>query len=80
MLIELENAFTQELLASEQLVMDIVNMISCLSGTQQEIIVFRYVDCMGWDAIARKVHMDKRSCYRLHADALKKLAETKSCH
>lgn len=42
--------------------------------SQQLILVYRYRNCLSWDAIAQKTGQDKRHCTRLHGYAIAILA------
>ena len=50
-------------------------LLSCLTSEEYRIIELRYIKHTRWNGLPQKMHCSRSTCFRIHDNAIKKLAE-----
>ena len=54
---------------------EIETAIDCLSPTERLLMRYRYIEGLGWDKVAQKLHYSRRHTTRIHGEILQKIAQ-----
>ena len=57
-------------------VMDIMDFLE-ESSTERMVLELRFIDCRGWAAIEKEMHLSRRACFDYQNRALEKLLQFK---
>lgn len=79
-LIELEDSINTDI---DRLILrreEITAAISQLPEAQKTLLELRYLEGLSWRAIARKMEIDRTTCWRWHADVLEILQIPENCN
>lgn len=75
---ELQERIIEQQGRINEIVVNTLDMIDHLEeGTREkDIVEYRYIDCMSWKDIMKKMHLTQSPCYEYHNKALNQLASS----